>query len=825
MKKRIHLLCNAHIDPVWQWEWEEGAAETLSTFRIAADLCEEFDDFIFCHNEALLYQWVEEYDPGLFARIQALVAAGKWNIMGGWHLQPDCNMPSGEGFVRQILSGRRYFKEKFNKIPSTAIGFDAFGHTRGLVQIMAKSGYDSYLFVRPWPSFQTLPADDFRWVGYDGSSVIATRIQEGYSSYKGRAMEKIRRFEERCAEDDFILCLWGIGNHGGGPSREDLQAIKAHLAELPEDMEVFHSTPEAYYADVKARRELPEVHRDLNPWAPGCYTTMALMKQKYRQAENTLLMAERMCAHAAALGLMAYPEKELQEAIYDILTIQFHDTLPGSSIQAAEDMAIRMLDHALENLSRVRARAYFALCAGQPKAEPDAIPILIYNPFPYPLEGDFACEFMLWDQNWDPEFQMPTVYKDGQALPTQCEKEASSIPLQWRKRAVFHTTLQPMSVNRFDCKFTALPQKPALVMPKTNTHLIFDNGSDHAEIHRNTGLIDVYRKDGTDILTGDAFALEIFADDFDPWAMNVRGWDRKIGRFTLLSAEETAKFLCTDRAIDPVHVIEQGEVRTVVEAVFGYEGSYAVVHYIFSKAGGMELTVRVQWQEKQKLLKLRVPAAFAAKQCLGEQAYGLDVLRNGMGEENVAQKFTVVDGGNSAFALYNGSTYGLSFDDAESTLYATLLRSPSYCAHPVNDRPVLPGDRYCPHTEQGERIFRFGLVTGSGEEVLKKVPRLAQEFNEGIMSLSFYPTGVGELPAPGLHLADNEIIQLTAFKKAETGEGWILRLFNPSDFVQTSNLSGFGAAASVTLQPWEIRTLRLTGGEFLPDDLMEGLLP
>ena len=105
----IHLICNAHIDPVWQWQWEEGAAAAVSSFRAAADFCEEFDDFVFCHNEALLYRWVEEYEPRLFRRIQALVKAGKWHIMGGWYLQPDCNMTGGESLIRQMQLGRAYF--------------------------------------------------------------------------------------------------------------------------------------------------------------------------------------------------------------------------------------------------------------------------------------------------------------------------------------------------------------------------------------------------------------------------------------------------------------------------------------------------------------------------------------------------------------------------------------------------------------------------------------------------------------------------------------------------------------------------------------------
>ena len=133
--KELHLICNAHLDPVWQWDWNEGATAALATFYSAVELAEEYD-YIFCHNEALLYEYVEQYDPELFKRIQGLVRAGKWHIMGGWYVQPDCNIPSGEGFVRQIESGLAYFKEKFGQRPTVAVNFDSFGHTQGLVQIL-----------------------------------------------------------------------------------------------------------------------------------------------------------------------------------------------------------------------------------------------------------------------------------------------------------------------------------------------------------------------------------------------------------------------------------------------------------------------------------------------------------------------------------------------------------------------------------------------------------------------------------------------------------------------------------------------------------------
>ena len=245
----IHLICNAHIDPVWQWEWEEGAAAAVSTFRAAADFCEEFDDFVFCHNEALLYRWIEEYEPELFARIRRLVRAGKWRIMGGWYLQPDCNMPSGESIVRQMQLGRAYFQEKFGVTNTTAVNFDPFGHSRGLVQLLKKAGFDSYLFMRPNAGEMALPGDDFLWVGFDGSEIMAHRIDTGYNSPLGGAAEKAQAWLDAHPDTALGLIPWGVGNHGGGPSRKDIADLNALKARLPE-RGLRHSSPVEFVASL-----------------------------------------------------------------------------------------------------------------------------------------------------------------------------------------------------------------------------------------------------------------------------------------------------------------------------------------------------------------------------------------------------------------------------------------------------------------------------------------------------------------------------------------------------------------------------------------------
>lgn len=822
MSKNIHLICNAHLDPVWQWEWEEGAAETLSTYRIAADFCEQYEKFVFCHNEALLYRWIEEYDMPLFERIKKLVAAGKWHIMGGWHLQPDCNMPSGEAMVRQIHEGRKYFKEKFGVVPKVGINVDPFGHSRGLVQIMVKCGYEGYLFMRPYASFKALPANEFTWEGYDGSEIIGIRTG-AYNSAKGKAVEKISHYVEKCPEDDCVVCLWGIGNHGGGPSKEDLDAIVALRKEVGEGVNIIDSTPEGYLEAIKGKRAFPKVDSSLNLWAPGCYTSQVRVKQKYRQAENTYFFTESICAHAAEQGLMEYPSEDFAKAIYDILTIQFHDILPGSSIQAAEEMGIRMADHALEILSRLKARAFFALASGQRKPDSDKIPMFVYNPHPYPLKGDFTCEFMLWDQNWNHEYLQPVVYDDqGNRCPAQGEKENSTIPLEWRKRVLFHTTLAPMSLNRFDCAFDTIEKKPGCSLPVEGDHLVYDKGGMKVKINRKTGLVDELKKDGKDYLAKGAFGLEIFKDDFDPWYMNAEGWYEKTGDFQLLSPEQVQEFCALDAPIDGVHVIEGGDVRTVVEAIFGYKTSRAVVKYILSEKEGLQVDIRINWNEKQELVRWNIPAAFAAESCIGEHLYGREELFHEM-KENVAQKYVAICDDQQAIQVSNIGTYGSAFDDKSASLKMTLLRSASYCAHPVGDRKVMPQDRYMPYIEQGERDFSFKLTFGAKEEILDHAGRVAHQFNQPAMAFSFYPTGTGEKPKASL-LMDSDVITCNAFKKAEDGEGFILRLFNPTEKEQEASIEWKGEKTKVSFGKYEIKTLRLNESGVTETDLLEGLL-
>lgn len=815
---KVYLICNAHLDPVWLWEWEEGASEAVSTFRIAADFCEQFDGFVFNHNEAVLYQWVEQYEPPLFARIQQLVAAGRWHIMGGWYLQPDCNMPSGESFVRQILTGRQYFLEKFGQKPTVAINFDPFGHSLGLVQILEQAGYTGYIVTRPGQQDCALPADEFIWQGLADSRIAVHRGFAGYNSQRGEIVDKLERYLSAKAGQENGLLLWGIGNHGGGPSREDLLAIGQFAREHPE-ITFVHGTPETYFAERFADHSgFPTFDRSLNPWAVGCYTSQIRIKQLHRALENAIYQGEKMISAAMLAGVMPSDSPchaGLASARKDLLFCQFHDILPGSSIEPVEAMSLRVLSHGLEEMSRSRMLAFTTLLSGQATAAEGEIPIFIYNPHPHPVEGAFSCEFQLADQNWTDSFSLAQIYQDGKLLPCQTEQEASNINLDWRKLAVFQARLQPSAMNRFTCRFERVAARPRPAYAAEDGKIEIDNGRLAVTINTGTGLVDAYRIDGKDLLQPGAFAALVMQDDDDPWGMHVHAFREEVGRFSLMSPEIGTRFSgLEDAVIDSVRVIEHGPVRTVVEAVFQYGSSMICQRYKVPAQGTeMEIEVRVFWLEKRRLLKLSVPTCLPDASCMGQIAFGADQLPV-TGDEAVAQKWVALVSQEKGLALtcVNDGTYGLDCRDGELRL--SLLRSPGYAAHPIGNRPVMPQDRFSPHIDQGERLYRFWINGGPSAERMQKIDREALVHNERPFALSYYPAGTGNPLLPALIL-DSESVQMAAFKPAEDGDGWIVRLHEGAGRASQAVLRvpALGLSHSLSFKPYQVHTLRIRASQ------------
>ncbi|MBR7162003.1 MAG: alpha-mannosidase, partial [Clostridia bacterium] len=703
-------------------------------------------------------------------------------------------------------------------------------HPRPLrVVVMAKSGYDSYLFCRPYRAFRKLPSERFTWVGYDGSEITGTRVVSGYNSEKGKATKKIDGVVDGLKNSAATrnVCLWGIGNHGGGPSHEDLVRIGAKLAEWEEDgVRVIHSTPEKYFADLRASDSaLPRYEGDMNLWAPGCYTSQVKVKQKYRQLENELFALEKMCAALCADSDFSYPEKEFSEALYDLLMIQFHDALPGSSIQPVEEMAIRMADHGLEILSRVRAKAFFKLSQNRKAAKDGEIPIIAYNPHPYPVEGDFECEFVLADQNRTGTFYLPKVFRDEKEIPSQPSKEESNIPIDWRKKVVFHAKLPPMQISRFDCKLEEIPAKPVVIPKKDATHFLIEGNGMWVKINKKTGLMDSCVVNGKEYLGQNAMSIDVYRDDEDPWGMRVRGWKEKIGAFALLSPEEGSAYSSLDAVIPSVRLIEDGDVRATVESVFGYSSSKAVVRYHISKRmPSVELEIRILNADTEKMYKLAIPCAMENVRAFSEVAFGEEPFKLDH-DENVHHKYVRLEGdGQQAVNVYNSGIYASSLE--ENTLLVSLMRSPAYCAHPVGAAQILPQDRHSAFIDQGERIFHLKLTFGK-EATSNGIA--AQIYNEKPIVLSFFPSGKhsNERRQEPLFRLDDGKIVLSSFKKAEDSEDFILRLFNPENEPASCRFHSerWNLNREIPFGAFEVKTFRASVGKWEECDMMEGLIP
>ena len=804
--RKIHLICNAHLDPVWLWRWEEGCCEALSTFRVAENFTDKFRGFTFNHNEAILYQWVKENEPDLYERIRKKVKEGSWHIMGGWYLQPDCNMPSGESIIRNIIEGRLFFREEFGKVPTTAINFDSFGHSLGLVQILNLAGYDSYVVCRPAKDNFDFPDQNYLWKGFNGSQVLVHRSDENYNSVHGHAAQELDDFLKRTKNEEISLFLWGVGDHGGGASAKDLEDLKK-LIEEEKEYEIFHSDTESFFKELQeSGKEFPVVERGLNPVAEGCYTSQIRVKQKHRLLENDIYSGEKMFSAAALLYGWKYPKEAVSEAVKDLLFSEFHDALPGSGTQLVEEDTLRLLDHGLEIMSREKMKAAIVLTAGEEKIKDGSSCAFLYNPHPYEITGQFSFEVGLPKQNWENVFYYPSAFCNGEPVKTQSEMESSHFCIDWRKKVVIEATLKPACMNRVDVSFHAVPARPVYESIAGKKEYVFENGQMSVVVNTATGLLDSYKVEGVEYIKPASFQLRACDDTYNSWGLSGCG-SYGVRNLELLTPHEGSAFSgLGDKVIPSVRVIEDGEVRTVVETLFGWHDSKAYQRYIFPKKGtSIEIETGVYWNEKDTFLKLHIGTDMEEGDYLGQVMFGREKLKQG-GQEVVAQKWNCLTNGQKALAVINCGNHGSCVRNGEIGI--TLLRSAGYSAADGNFECTLHEERHTVRMEQGERIFRFRVMAGEHQEILDSLDKEAQIFNEVPYGFALSPSGNGQKKGTFFTI-DNPAVILSACKKAERKDGYVLRVYEAAGKENNARIafSGLDTACEVRLNPYEIKTL------------------
>ena len=829
---KTYMFCNAHLDPVWLWQWESGMSEAISTFRSASKLIDEYPDFIFNHNESLLYEWVEEHEPALFEKIREQVKSGRWEIVGGWFLQPDCNIPAGESILRQIIRGRLYFYDKFGKVPVTAVNFDSFGHAQGLVQVLAKCGYKNYVNIRPGRGNYDFESEDFLWTGYDGSEVLVHRSDKGYNSVLGQAAEELCGTEDRPGwlkrheNEQNALYLWGVGNHGGGPSRKDLDDI----AELKKQgVDLVHSTPDEYFKTVD-RASLPVVDRGLNHLMEGCYSSIIRIKQLHRQLENDLVMTEAMAAHSEIAGLAKYDKEKLDDAWRDLLFAEFHDSLPGSCIQPVEDDTLRMLNHGLEITNKLKSKYFLALTAGEaPVSDGDTVPILVYNPHPFAYTQPIDVEFLLPRQLWHKDFSNPVAYFKGERVACQQAKESGNFYMDWCKRIIIEHPLPPMTVTRFDVKFDIIPSRPLPALQPEKTRIVAETARGQVIVNTRTGLVDSYTVDGTEYLKPGALALEVYQDALSCWDghpdLDLRYPE---GRFTLMTPGEATDFSGVKGGIvQPVRAVEDGEVETIIEADMKYAHSRLLVRYIIGKrSGSLDVEIRVFWAENEKRLKLMIPTSIEDGEHYGMTMFGREKLRPGSrGEDTFSQYWQAVASEKHALTVTDDGVYGSNYRDG--ILGVTLLRSAGYGSGRSAWGEPFHEPTYQQRMDQGERRYRFRLTGGERSERFTLIDREAAQWNRRPYGFAFCPSGDGTKPAPLCEI-DAPNVVLSCFKRSEREANvWVIRIYEAQGAKTKAHvtLPAAKTAFDVELKPFEIRTFRLKDGKIEETDMLEGAVP
>jgi alpha-mannosidase len=790
------MIGNGHIDPVWLWQWQEGFHEVKATFRSALDRMKEYPDFTFVASSAAFYEWAEGSDPAMFAEIRQRVAEGRWGIVGGWWVEPDCNIPAGESFVRHGLYGQRYFKEKFGVIARTGFNVDSFGHAGTLPQILKKSGLDYYVFLRPMPHEKGLPERLFWWQSDDGSRVLTFRIPFEYLSWSNEVEIHARRCADEMKEPvDEFMCFYGVGNHGGGPTIANIESIHCLDADPEFPARLVCSTPEAFFQAAESKNwPIPTVHSELQHHASGCYAAHSGIKRWNRLAENRLLAAEKLSVAAAAWGEetddpVPYDRDEFARAWKNVLFNQFHDILAGTSLEAAYDDARDSYGEALAIAGRALNHAAQSIAwkiGIQP--EEGVRPLLVFNPLTWPVKVTIEIE----SSRLKPEMALQD--ESGNVIQHQ---GVQSTTTAGRARLCFTADLPALGYRTYRLLLSSDAVQPdqAQVVVQASDHVL-ENDHFRLEFDPVTGCIVSLRdkREEVEVFSGPAALPVVLDDPADTWGHNVFKWDKVDGTF---SAEA-------------VRLVEHGPVKSVIRVASRYGSSSLVQDFaMYPDREQIDVSVMVDWHEQLKMLKLRFPVNVKFMKITHEIPYG-HTERFANGEEEPAQSWVDVFGVSRdreipyGFSLLNDGKYSLDVNVRDIGL--TVLRSPVYAHHipAVLDE----GGRYA-FIDQGIQHFHYTLFPHAGSWESAGTVRRAAELNQPPVGLfaTFHPDGT--LPQSDSFLTvEPENVIVTVLKEAEDGDGIVLRAFETNGAAARAriNLPKLGHLLEAHFGPAEIKT-------------------
>ena len=832
----ILAVGNAHIDLAWLWPWTETVEVVRDTFGTAVELMDEYPGFIFAQSTAQDFLWLEKKYPDLFSQIQQRVKQGRWELVGGMWCEPDLNMPCGESLVRQLLTGKRYFQQKFGVDVKIGWNPDSFGYSRQLPQIYKRSGVDYFVTQKmSWNDTVPLPYKLFQWEAPDGSRVL-TYFPHDYVNGINPVQDAQYIGEDTalCSGFHTQMLLYGIGDHGGGPTRQMLDAAvrwqKSPKAAFPNFR---FSTAQEFFDEVDrnlSKLDLPVWNNEMYlQFHRGTYTSQADSKKRMRQMERLLLNAEKFSSLAMLRG-RKYPQEQFEDCWRRVLFNQFHDLMAGSGIHVIyEDEAESMefvkltngpiLDGAMKTLvARVDTRG-------------PGTPVVVFNPLSW-QRTDVAEAQAQFPGNAE---YVEVRDAAGHVVPSAVvsrDPSANIVKVRFLARSV------PSTGYRI---FHLVPSVSPGNAPSTlkASGLSIENEFISVEVDPKTGCVTslVNKKDGRNILRpgGQGNLLETFVDkpkEYDAWNIDP---DYEKSRTELLEAEE-------------VKLVENTPVRAVVRIKKRFQNSSFIQDLcMYPEVPRVDVHMQADWHERNMLLKVafplqirpltatyqipygtverpaiphvpgKPPVPFTEATEISEKHPKYDPLLAQEAEFEVcAQQWGDLSENGRGFSLLNREKYG--YDTFEpGTIRLTLLRS-----------PVDPD----PHADQGVHEITYAMYPHPGNWMEAETELRGYELNYRLLPVVSI---AHEGPLPPVHSfaqIEPKNVILSAMKKAEDDDAVIFRFYEfegkPSlvrlrfpepatGAVQTNlmekeekplSLDANGKEVSVQIGPYEIATVK-----------------
>ncbi len=769
MDKTIKLIGNAHLDPIWLWRWQEGCGEVLQTFRSALDRLKEYNDFVFTCSSAAYYEWVEKIDPQMFEEIKTMVKRGRWVPVNGWWVQPDCNMPSGESFARQALYSQLYYYEKFGITCKTGYNVDSFGHNAMLPQLLKKGGMNSYVFQRPGMHENAeIPENLFWWDSADGTRILTYRIPDGYGSNGKDALDKkIEEANNRAEETGYgMMMFYGVGNHGGGPTKGDIEYLR-EMTDREGYNELEFSSPDEYFEDMLNQfLHLESWDTELQHHASGCYSATSLVKELNRKAENALVAAEKWDTIASVVTESAPETKAFEDAWKKVCFNQFHDILCGCSIREAYDdvkesqgyalnIASESYNNAVLRIARkidtwvdgvsdavLHTRHYTGADNGFPR------PVVVFNPHSYEVNIPVRT------------YHPSKAVTDSDGNEVLFQNVRSSRSNDEHLDTLFMAKVEPFGYATYWLECDNVKAQTEL---SGEQNFFMENESVSVELDSQTGYIkSLVNKETGEEYAGDNFLAiptVINDDKTDTWAHNVFKFHDVKGVMELVSIER----------------VENGALRSVIRTKHKFGESYLTQDFILAKG---QKTIRVDckalWQEQFSLLKFafaiggkeeistyEIPCGFIKRACDGDEEPAL----------NWADLTVTKNGKRLGLSVISDSKY--SYDCPGAELRLTALRNVIFADH-YSYRPASNFD----FTDEGLNRFSYGIYVHSDEAENSDVVKEAHIFNNNVVAVpeSYHKGELSQKECFMYTNADNVLI--TALKRCEDGSGdLVIRLY------------------------------------------------